>query len=393
MQLDLAEQIISLVIICISFSIIMFDLRIKEADMLWKYVSYGFIIPVVLLSASILMHGKPVATFFAHSADTALVLSLVSLFIVNSENKWFVRLKYVPFILLVLFLFVGFFDSASKYLNAIEIISPAVLATSALVLLVFAGRLIGRKNTFFAALCFLALKGLLDAVGEYDPLCFTLSLSANICFGVFVPAKSLESLQNRVIKAEKKLSQLNRSIEPEIKKRTIEIERVNESLIEASKIDHLSKALTKTAITQEIERLIRVKAPEFSILMFDIDDFKFINDSKGHLTGDKYIHRLSLEARGILRKVDSLGRYGGDEFIAVLPGSSPSQAMLAAERIRKKVEELSSLGFTISIGVASYPHDARTVHELIEFADKGLYESKRKGKNNISRWSGNQTEL
>ncbi len=386
-QFELVEQITALAMVCISFSIFFFCMRIKETDVLWKYISYGFMIPVVLISASILMHGKPVSAFLARTADTALVLTFVSLFIVNSGSKRSKPLRTVPFILLAMILFVAFFKPAAKYHNIIETISPIVLAVAAYVSLIFVYRLIGKKNTFFTALCLLSSKGLLNAIGGYNPLYLILSLSAYVCFMVFIPAKCLEKLLIRITKAEKKLSELNRSLEPEIRKRTIEIERVNESLIRSSRTDNLTKALTKAATIEEIERLIHVRIPEFSILMFDIDDFKSINDHKGHIEGDKYIHRLSLETRGMLRKIDSLGRYGGDEFIAILPGSALSQALYVAERIRKRVEELSSLNFTISIGIASYPQDGRTAHELIDFADKGLYESKAKGKNCVSRWS------
>jgi diguanylate cyclase (GGDEF)-like protein len=133
-----------------------------------------------------------------------------------------------------------------------------------------------------------------------------------------------------------------------------------------------------------IEKLINSRINEFSILMFDIDNFKGINDTYGHIAGDMCIKRLALIAKSSIRDEDSIGRYGGDEFVVVLPSLTISQARLVAERFRKKVDETESPHFSVSIGIASYPQDASNVKELIAAADEGLYKSKRKGRNTVS---------
>jgi diguanylate cyclase (GGDEF)-like protein len=155
-----------------------------------------------------------------------------------------------------------------------------------------------------------------------------------------------------------------------------------------SKIDLLTRCFYKITILNIIEKLISSKKEYvFSLLMFDIDNFKTINDSLGHITGDLCLKTLANIASNNIREVDYLGRYGGDEFIIVLPSLTENEAKFVAERFKKKVSETSNPKFTVSIGVATYPYDGQTVKDLITSADKGLYKSKSTGKNTISHAS------
>jgi diguanylate cyclase (GGDEF)-like protein len=189
----------------------------------------------------------------------------------------------------------------------------------------------------------------------------------------------------RAEESERKLSSIDRSVEVEVKKRMLELENMNKKLLDISKTDALSNVLNKAAILKAMDRLINDKSnSKFSILMFDIDDFKNINDTHGHFVGDKCIRTLSSTARKSFRDIDLVGRYGGDEFIIILPDTGSKQALIVAERFRKTVAESSSPSITISIGIASYPLDGTNIGNLIKVADKGLYASKKKGKNTIS---------
>lgn len=181
---------------------------------------------------------------------------------------------------------------------------------------------------------------------------------------------------------------MEKSLNLEVKRRVFEIERSNERLLEISKTDLLTKAFNKITILNIIERLINSKKEgTFSILMFDIDNFKTINDSLGHVTGDLCLKTLAQVASGNIREVDFLGRYGGDEFIIVLPSLTTNEAKYVAERFQNKVNEMSNPKLTVSIGIATYPQDGHTVKELISAADMGLYKSKSRGKNAISHIS------
>ncbi len=212
-----------------------------------------------------------------------------------------------------------------------------------------------------------------------------LRIIAYLAFLVYFYGTTYNAIMNKVNEADKLKTTLEKQLHMEIRKRTVEIERSNERLLMLSKIDALTKAYNKKAILAIIEKqLMFDKNRQFSILMFDIDNFKMVNDKYGHVQGDVYIKTLSSIATSCIRDHDYLGRYGGDEFIAVLPALSLSEATVVAERLKKRVNETESPKITVSIGIASYPQDGKTVEELVEAADKGLYISKRKGRNAIS---------
>src|ERR1700744_6297551 len=123
--------------------------------------------------------------------------------------------------------------------------------------------------------------------------------------------------------------------------------------------------------------------------MMDIDHFKSINDTHGHPVGDTVLKSVAHVIRRDCRDVDIPIRYGGEEFLVVLPEVSQEGAVVVAERLRKTLQrELIEhgdvqLSVTASIGVASYPEDAEGQHLLLEVADKALYMSKRLGRNQV----------
>lgn len=122
-----------------------------------------------------------------------------------------------------------------------------------------------------------------------------------------------------------------------------------------------------------------------SVLLLDIDHFKVVNDTLGHLIGDQVLKCVARNASSLLRKNDIFARYGGEEYVALLPESHASDASIIAERIRKKISEACLIRdykpITISIGVAEFPNDAQTLNNLLACADRALYEAKRQGRN------------
>jgi diguanylate cyclase (GGDEF)-like protein len=127
-----------------------------------------------------------------------------------------------------------------------------------------------------------------------------------------------------------------------------------------------------------------------SILMLDVDSFKAFNDTYGHPQGDHLLRSIATILSSNIRAVDHVGRYGGEEFLILLPETTKDDACRLAERIRGAVEERSRLTVdgetvhrTISVGVASYPEDALNPTELVERADEALYRAKRSGKNRV----------
>jgi diguanylate cyclase (GGDEF)-like protein len=142
-------------------------------------------------------------------------------------------------------------------------------------------------------------------------------------------------------------------------------------------------------IEMEIQRSLRYRT-SVSLIFMDIDDFKQINDRHGHLVGSKILAEMGQLLIRNLRTVDVVVRYGGDEFVIVLPHTPPAAAALIAERIRKSVDRnvfLEKEGYTLKItasfGVASYPESARSKEELLRLADEAMYKVKYHTKNGV----------
>jgi diguanylate cyclase (GGDEF)-like protein len=170
--------------------------------------------------------------------------------------------------------------------------------------------------------------------------------------------------------------------------------RSREAAIRLSTVDSLTglfnRAFFFAALDREIQRSKRTNRG-FCLLMMDLDELKQINDRHGHFFGDRVIRGVGEVIRSTGRRIDTAARYGGDEFVVVLPETDPTGAYVLAEKIRQEVAELrvpvgggEPLHPSISIGVVSYPDDGRTSDELMITADSSMYRSKRAGKNRVS---------
>ncbi len=127
----------------------------------------------------------------------------------------------------------------------------------------------------------------------------------------------------------------------------------------------------------------------FSCLMIDIDHFKDYNDRYGHLVGDAILREVSKTIKENIRQIDLMGRYGGEEFSLILTETDKEKAELAAERIRQAIENKrirvynEDLKATVSIGVSTFPIDAKDMEQLIDKADLALYQAKEAGRNKV----------
>jgi diguanylate cyclase (GGDEF)-like protein len=129
----------------------------------------------------------------------------------------------------------------------------------------------------------------------------------------------------------------------------------------------------------------------FGLLLIDVDNFKLVNDNYGHAVGDTYLQRFARQVQGALRDGDIFARYGGDEFVAILPEASQEAVVTAAERVRKAIEDLevitpdgARLRVTASIGIAIYPDHAENPKDLLLFADNMMYRAKAAGKDQVA---------
>ena len=151
---------------------------------------------------------------------------------------------------------------------------------------------------------------------------------------------------------------------------------------------HNQRALTEF-LDREVARSQRHKRP-LSVLMFDIDKFKSVNDAHGHLCGDFVLRELAECIRGTIRKEDMFARYGGEEFCMVLVETGPAEALGAGERVRSSIEkhpfrfEATPIKLTVSVGVATTSGEmVLTPTDLLRSADEKLYQAKGFGRNRV----------
>jgi len=146
----------------------------------------------------------------------------------------------------------------------------------------------------------------------------------------------------------------------------------------------------QTRLEEEFERARRYRK-DLSMLMIDADDFKFFNDTHGHVAGDRALADLGALISGAVREVDLVARYGGEEFSVILPETDASGAFVVAEKIRESVANHSfadadgnpGVTLTISLGLASYPGHSNDRESLLREADDALYQAKNTGKNRV----------
>ena len=163
--------------------------------------------------------------------------------------------------------------------------------------------------------------------------------------------------------------------------------------IRMSTIDPLTALFNRgfffAALEREIARSAR-SGRGFCLLMMDLDELKAINDRIGHFHGDRVLSAVGKVVNDGVRRIDTAARYGGDEFVVLLPETDPTGAFVLAEKIRIEVNELDlelpddAVRPSLSVGVVAYPDDGETADELMISADRAMYTSKRAGKNRVT---------
>ena len=166
-----------------------------------------------------------------------------------------------------------------------------------------------------------------------------------------------------------------------------------EAAIRLSTIDPLTTLYNRgfffAALEREIARSAR-SGRGFCLLMMDLDELKAINDRLGHFHGDRVLRAVGQVVNDGVRRIDTAARYGGDEFVVLLPETDPTGAFVLAEKIRIGVTDLDlelpedAARPSMSVGVVSYPDDGHTADELMISADRAMYTSKRAGKNRVT---------
>ncbi len=170
----------------------------------------------------------------------------------------------------------------------------------------------------------------------------------------------------------------------------LELQDANRQLQEMSRTDHLTglynRGYWETCLAREFRRFERYGLPA-TLILFDIDHFKSVNDTYGHTVGDDVIREVSRALQAEVRDIDIPGRYGGEEFGVILTGTAAQGGRTFAERLRKNIEKMTvqsegmAIDFTISLGVAEISETLDNHRAWIEKADQALYTSKESGRN------------
>jgi diguanylate cyclase (GGDEF)-like protein len=197
--------------------------------------------------------------------------------------------------------------------------------------------------------------------------------------------ETVESLKRQV-----KLFQIESEVAKKLaRNKQIELEAVIAQANEVTQMDALTFLVNRRTIVKELQseviRAQRYKNP-LSVSVVDIDHFKNVNDTYGHLVGDDALRQVASQLREHIRHPDMAGRYGGEEFLILLPNSDSKAASEQAVRLCKQVRENPievenhKLNITISIGIAEFKNDVDTWETLLNRADNAMYKAKNKGR-------------
>ena len=191
-----------------------------------------------------------------------------------------------------------------------------------------------------------------------------------------------------------------KKLQEDLKDREAALREANAKLTLMSQVDGLTGLDNRRHIEEQLDEMFahseRLNEP-LSVCMCDLDKFKSVNDTYGHQAGDAVLRQFADILREEAREIDRVGRYGGEEFMLLLPGTVLDAAVHFAERVRKAVEEhtftyaTGTLRRTVSIGVAGWPHPrVRTAEKLVCAADDALYVAKETGRNRVVRFDSEE---
>jgi len=207
----------------------------------------------------------------------------------------------------------------------------------------------------------------------------------------------LQQAKDTLVQVSLRATQLASRSEADVRRLSAEKENLEQQYARDPLTGLLGRAALDAALAQAHETAVQYDRP-LSVLFCDIDHFKRVNDGHGHATGDKVLTAVAREIAGAVRQLDVVGRYGGEEFIVILPATSASGAAVVAERVRARVASLAvssdkgrAVPVTISVGQATHGDGwrSRDVAELLAAADGALYQAKSQGRDRcvVHRWA------
>ena len=250
---------------------------------------------------------------------------------------------------------------------------------------------------------------LLQNIKAIDPACQVIIVTSNVSLDTAIaalrqgaydyltrPFEDIELISAVVKRAGEKIRLIgeNQILIQELERNNVELERVNQLLKQLAVRDGLTGVYNhrhfQELLTDEVIRSKRHHR-EFSLIFLDVDLFKLYNDAHGHPQGDQLLKDIGRIIEACVLQTDMIARYGGEEFVVLLPETSKDRVQHVAEKIRQEVasfpfagRETQPLGkITVSLGIATFPHDGNDGPALLHFADTALYQAKQSGRNTI----------
>ncbi len=199
-----------------------------------------------------------------------------------------------------------------------------------------------------------------------------------------------EALRHERLKEEMESLNLNLS---RMKKEVDQVHEKRKALEKEVLIDSLTGVANRRALRERLKsEMYRFQRYDqlFSLVVFDLDRFKSINDTHGHWAGDRCLKEIVKRISPILRETDLIGRWGGDEFVLIFPATCQQSAVVVAERLRKLIQNTrlvyhkQEISMTISVGVTQALEDDQTIETVFNRADKAMYKSKKAGGNTVT---------
>lgn len=335
-----------------------------------------------------------------------VMINLLAIVAVLPVNKWLHRGHLVfaqVWLLSVMFVCV---TAAVATIGTIRAPIAAIYPAG----VVIAGLLFDRKGILYAtALCSLAFFGLITAenAGLLPKPAFRVGITQWVTYtalcgftGALVYAMN-QITRDALVRAERELVQRKNAeaalsvANQQLSRRIGEVEKLQAELSEQALRDELTGLYNRRYLKDVMDReLVRSDRDQrsLSFVLLDVDHFKVVNDTWGHPAGDQILVQLAQLLTTHARASDIVCRYGGEEFLLLMPGTGIEFAYNRAEEIRQKAalllgqKEALPIGVTLSIGIAAYPDHGRDWEELVQKADGAMYRSKRNGRNRVTIW-------
>lgn len=247
----------------------------------------------------------------------------------------------------------------------------------------------GEQRAILSAFGVLGILLVIDMAVAHD---FVPWIRVPVSWGSFAFLLAIIGISLRYfVRAQQELAELNRSLEQQVQARTLELERLSyEDALTGLK----NRRFFNQVLDREVARAEREGKP-LSLMICDLDEFKVFNDSHGHAAGDEALRHVGLVLAQVFRQTDLVCRYGGEEFVVILPGADGNAALIKAEQLRRAVaacrvkfgqETLDQI--TLSVGIATWPETPGGATALLDAADRALYQAKRSGRDRVALAGG-----